>query len=129
MSTFNIFFPHDGLEDCLIQMETAIMATLAEIKAKADQTLARVQAETDIANAIKTVVDHQNTLISDLKTQIEALKNQGSASAAELQSILDTMNAAEQTDIANAQKVSEAVVAGTPSDSGGGTVPQPTPDA
>ena len=91
-----------------------IMATLAEIQEKAAATLAQVQAETDVVNAVKMVVDNQNSSIAGLKQQIADLIAAGGADATALQTLSDTIDHIQQQDTSNAAVVAAAVAAGTP---------------
>ena len=90
--------------------ETLIMPTLDELQAKASATLAKVTSDTDIDNAVATVVNNQNATIADLRAQLAA----AGQDPAKLQALSDTMDNILATDTANAQKVADAVTAGTP---------------
>ena len=90
--------------------ETLIMPTLDELQAKATATLAKVTSDTDIDNAVATVVNNQNATIADLRAQLAA----AGQDPAKLQALSDTMDNILATDTANAQKVADAVTAGTP---------------
>ena len=89
--------------------ETLIMPTLDELQAKATATLAKVTSDTDIDNAVATVVNNQNATIADLRAQLAA----AGQDPAKLQALSDTMDNILATDTANAQKVADAVTAGT----------------
>jgi uncharacterized protein (DUF342 family) len=86
-----------------------IMTTLDELQAKATATLAKVTSDTDIDNAVAAVVTAQNATIADLKTQLAA----AGTDPAKLQALSDTLDNILATDTSNAQKVSDAVTAGT----------------
>ena len=91
-------------------MENNIMPSLDELQAKATATLAKVTSDTDIDNAVATVVNNQNATIADLKAQLAA----AGTDPAKLQALSDTLDNILATDTANAQKVADAVTAGTP---------------
>ncbi len=99
----------DRLDLVLSNQETVIM-TLDELKAKADETLASVTAETDINNAIAKIVTDQNTTIVDLKAQLAA----AGTDPAKLQALSDTLDAILTLNTSNTKIVSDAVIAGTP---------------
>jgi hypothetical protein len=66
----------DGLEEIfkrlghVQQEEQSIMTNVADLQAKASATLTAVQAETDVVNAVKQVVDNSNSQIATLKQQL-----------------------------------------------------------
>lgn len=93
----------------LKKMET-IMPTLDDLQAKATATLAKVTSDTDLDNAVATVVNNQNATITDLKAQLAA----AGTDPVKLQALSDTLDNILATDTANAQKVAAAVTAGTP---------------
>lgn len=93
--------------------EDRIMTSVADVQAKADATLAKVQADTDVVNAVKTVVEHSNSLIADLKQQLADAIAAGADPAA-LQKLSDTLDAIQASETSNAQTVADAVTAGTP---------------
>lgn len=90
------------------------MVSVADIQAKAGTVLQQVQAETDVVNAVKIVVDNQNANIAALKQQIADLIAAGGADQAALQQLSDTLDAIQAADTANSQVVADAVAAGTP---------------
>ena len=99
--------------DLVLQKENTNMATLAEIQTKADATLAQVTAARTVDDAVKVVVDNNNVQLAALKQQLaDAIA--GGATPADLQKIADTIDAIQQTDLANGAIVSAAVTAGTP---------------
>ena len=100
------------------------MVTLAEVQAKASDTLTRVTAETDVVNAVKMVVDHQNADIAGLKQQIADLIAAGGADATALQTLADTLDSIQAAETSNAEIVAAAVAAGTHVDT-----PEPPPAA
>lgn len=93
----------------LKKMET-IMTTLDDLQAKATATLTKVTSDTDLDNAIATVVNNQNATIADLKAQLAA----AGTDPVKLQALSDTLDNILATDTANAQKVADAITAGTP---------------
>jgi hypothetical protein len=104
---------NDGLNRLdliLSNQEKSIMPSLDELQAKATATLAKVTSDTDIDNAVATVVNNQNATIADLKAQLAA----AGTDPAKLQALSDTLDNILATDTANAQKVADAVTAGTP---------------
>jgi hypothetical protein len=94
----------------LLENMENIMPSLDELQAKATATLAKVTSDTDIDNAVATVVNNQNATIADLRAQLAA----AGQDPAKLQALSDTMDNILATDTANAQKVADAVTAGTP---------------
>lgn len=99
--------------DLILQKEDKEMVTIQEIQAKADATLAQVTAARTVDDAIKVVVDNNNVTLASLRQQLaDAIA--GGATPADLQKIADTIDAIQQTDLANGAVVSAAVVAGTP---------------
>lgn len=99
----------DAIYSRLDLMET-IMPTLDELQAKAQTTLDKVTSDTDLDNAVATVVNNQNATIADLKAQLAA----AGTDPAKLQALSDTMDAILKTDTSNAAIVADAVTAGTP---------------
>lgn len=91
-------------------VQETIMPTLADLQAQAAATLAQVTADTNLDNAVATVVTNQNTLIASLQAQLAAAGTDPVA----LQQLSDTMTAILATDTSNAAVVSAAVKAGTP---------------
>jgi uncharacterized protein YbaP (TraB family) len=100
----------DQLGLVIQNQESNIMPSLDELQAKATATLAKVTSDTDIDNAVATVVNNQNAAIADLKAQLAA----AGTDPAKLQALSDTLDNILATDTANAQKVADAVTAGTP---------------
>jgi septal ring factor EnvC (AmiA/AmiB activator) len=96
--------------DLVTEHTENIMPSLDELQAKATATLAKVTSDTDIDNAVATVVNNQNATIADLKAQLAA----AGTDPAKLQALSDTLDNILATDTANAQKVADAVTAGTP---------------
>jgi division protein CdvB (Snf7/Vps24/ESCRT-III family) len=96
------------------RMENMNMTTLAEIQTKADATLAQVTAARTVDDAVKAVVDGNNLQLTDLRSQLAAAIASGTTSPADLQKIADTIDAIQQTDMANGAIVADAVKAGTP---------------
>lgn len=105
--------------------EDILKMKIEDIQAKADETLAKVTADADVSNAVKTVVLHQNDTLTALQAQIAELL--ASNDPAALQKLSDTIDAIKATETANAQVVADAVTAGTPVETP--PVPVPTPDA
>jgi hypothetical protein len=103
--------------DRIFKLLGDIMPTLDELQTKAQATLDKVTSDTDLDNAVATVVNNQNATIADLKAQLAA----AGTDPAKLQALSDTMDAILKTDTSNADIVSSAVTAGTP-------VPTPKPD-
>jgi chromosome segregation ATPase len=97
----------------VLTRERTVMTSITELQAKADATLARVQNETNTVNAVKAVVEHSNDMIAALRQQLTDAIAAGVDPAA-LQKL------SESTDMANAQVVADAVVAGTPADPAAG---------
>lgn len=109
----------EGLEDIANQLgrverkEDRVMSKVSDIQTKADATLATVTAETDVVNAVKAVVDHQNADIATIKQQLaDAIAAGGSAD--ELQKLSDTIDAIQAAETSNGAVVAAAVTAGTP---------------
>jgi DNA repair ATPase RecN len=109
-----------ALTRLFIKSEREIMVSVKDLQDQANATLQQVQAETDIVNAVKKVVDDQNTNIAALKQQVDDLIAAGGASAQDLQTLADTLTTIQQLETSNAAVVSAAVAAGTPVDTGGG---------
>ena len=104
-----------------------IMVSVADVKAKADATLAQVKAEADIANGVKAVVDHMNEQIAMLKQQLADAIAAGVDPAA-LQALSDTIDAIQTADTSNSAIVASAVTAGTSAPApDAGDVPPVTP--
>ena len=59
-------------DDLLQQIRDLIMPTLDDLKAKADTIIAKITSDTDLDNAVATVVNNQNATIADLKSQLAA---------------------------------------------------------
>jgi ACT domain-containing protein len=97
-------------QNLLQELMESIMPTLDELQAKAAATLAKVTSDTDIDNAVATVVNNQNATIADLRSQLAA----AGQDPVKLQALSDTMDNILAIDTANAQKVADAVTAGTP---------------
>ncbi len=97
----------------IAQKESALMATVADIKAQADKALAAITSESDKDDAIIALVTANTAQITVLKQQLADAINAGADPAA-LQSVLDSLTAAETSALANAQKVTDAVNANTP---------------
>lgn len=93
--------------------EGIIMTTMQEVQDKANATLATVTAETDVANAVLAVVNHQNADIATVKQQLADAIAAGNDPVA-LQKLADTIDAIQAADTSNAAKVAAAVTAGTP---------------
>jgi chromosome segregation ATPase len=92
--------------------EVRLTMNVKDIQAKADDTLAKVTADADVSNAVKTVVTHQNDVLAALQQQITDL--QASNDPAALQKLSDTLDAIKSAETSNAQSVADAVTAGTP---------------
>lgn len=110
---FEVLYRLERIErklDLIHHRQELTMATLDELQAKADATLAAVTAETDLNNAVAKVVNDQNALIVDLKAQLAA----AGTDPAKLQALSETMDAILAADTANDKIVADAVVAGTP---------------
>lgn len=99
--------------DRVLQREATIMSSVADVQAKADTMLAKVTADTDVANAVKTVVEHNNDMIAALKQQLADAIAAGTDPAA-LQKLSDTLDAIQAAESSNADTVAAAVVEGTP---------------
>jgi hypothetical protein len=93
--------------------ESTIMTSVADVKAKADALLVSVQAESSVVDAVKAVVDHSNDQIATLKQQLADAIAAGVDPAA-VQALSDTIDAIQAAETSNAQKVADAVTAGTP---------------
>lgn len=107
--------------------ELKITMNIQEIQAKADNVLQKVQQDTDAANAVKTLVYHQNDLLSSLQGQIKELQNSNDPAA--LDKLAATIDAIKAAETANADSVAAAVTAGTPSDPSLPAAPgQPAPN-
>lgn len=91
-------------------LENMIMASLDELQAKADATLAKVTSDTDLDNAIANIVNAQNATIADLKTQLAA----AGTDPVKLQALSDTLDNILKVDTSNAQTVAAAVTANAP---------------
>jgi uncharacterized protein YoxC len=107
--------------------QEAIMTKLDDIIAKSNQVLADVRAETEVDEAIKAVVDHQNETLAAVNQQLKDAIDQNDPT--KLQGLSDIIDQIQQTNMANAQKVADAVKAGTPVDTSpapaGGTTQAP----
>jgi len=97
-------------DDLLQQIRDLIMPTLDDLKAKADTIIAKITSDTDLDNAVATVVNNQNATIADLKSQLAA----AGTDPVKLQALSDTMDNILKLDTSNAAVVSGAVTAGTP---------------
>jgi hypothetical protein len=97
-------------DDLLQQIKDYIMPLIDDLQAKAKATLDKVTSDTDIDNAVATVINNQNATIVDLKAQLAA----AGTDPVKLQALSDTMDAILKTDTSNAAIVSGAVTAGTP---------------
>lgn len=100
-----------------------IMTNVTDLQAQADKTLAAIARETTIDQAIVTLVQANTAQIADLKAQLAAAIASNDPTA--LQGVLDKMTAMETTATANAQAVSDAVVANTPADPNGAAPASP----
>lgn len=107
----------------LTRSERSIMIGIKDLQDQATATLQQVQAETDVANAVKKVVDDQNATIDTLKKQIDEYVAAGGASQADLQLLSDTLLSIKNLDTSNSQVVASAVTAGTPAESSSGANP------
>jgi uncharacterized protein YoxC len=96
--------------------QEAIMTKLDDIIAKSNQVLADVRAETEVDEAIKAVVEHQNETLAAVNQQLKDAIDQNDPT--KLQGLSDIIDQIQQTNMANAQKVADAVKAGTPVDTG-----------
>lgn len=106
-----------ALTRIVIKSERIIMVSVKDLQDQATATLQQVQAETDVANAVKKVVDDQNATIDALKKQVDDLVAAGGASQADLQLLSDTLLSIKNLDTSNASTVAAAVTAGTPTPS------------
>ncbi len=88
------------------------MATVADIKAQADKTLAAVTDESSKDDAIIALVQGNTALITSLKQQLADAIAAGADPAA-LDEVLASLTAAETSAISNGQRVLDAVNAGT----------------
>jgi len=86
------------------------MVSIDDLQAKAQATLQQVTSDTNLDNAVATVVNNQNQTISDLKAQLAA----AGTDPTKLQALSDTMDQILALDTSNASIVSGAVTAGTP---------------
>jgi len=86
-----------------------MMGILEDLQAKADATLASVNAETEIDDAIAQIVNDQRQTIIDLKAQLDA----AGQDPAKLAALGETLDAILATNTANAKKVADAVTANT----------------
>lgn len=89
------------------------MATLVELKAKADALQASVNGETDLTQSVKTLLEGLNARISALQQQLQDAIANG-ASPAELQAVVDEMSAVIAANEANKAALAAAVIANTP---------------
>jgi hypothetical protein len=103
-----------GMLEWICNKERLMMVSIQDIQANASAELDQIRAETDLVNSVKMVVDNQNTKLDGLQKHIADLIAGGSVSPDDLQKLSDTVDAIRATDTANAQVVSDAVVAGTP---------------
>lgn len=96
------------------------LMNIQDIQSTADETLVEVQNETQVSEAVKVAVDHQNEMLDALAAQIAELQSANDPQA--LQKLSDTIAAIKATSMSNSSKVAEAVVAGTSHDApaGGG---------
>lgn len=98
-------------QEFIIHQENIEMATLADIQAQADASLAAVTKNTDALASIKTVLDNQNAQIATLTDELNAAIANGADPTA-LQAISDKLTAVvEATDT---QAAAEAALANTP---------------
>jgi len=109
MVTIHIYH-HIVNDDSTLKMLGKIMTALDDLQAKATATLAKVTSDTDLDNAVATVVNNQNATITDLKAQLAA----AGTDPAKLKALSDTMDQILALDTSNAAIVSTAVTAGTP---------------
>lgn len=101
-------------------VERQIMVKLSDLQIKADEELAAIQADTDLVNAVKQVVDNQNAKIDALKAQVDDLIASGGGSEEDLQRLSDTLDAIRAAETSQREVVSAAVIAGTVAEDGGG---------
>jgi len=94
----------------LDRMENFAMATAADVKAKTDALLARVQANTDATSSVVTYVQGLKAQLTDIQTQLAAALASGD------QPSIDAASAALDTAITSidADTVAEAAIANTP---------------
>lgn len=106
----------DQLSQQLVQMEKKLMATAQDLQAKMDALKAEVARNTDVDASIKAALDGQTTMVADLKTQIEALKNAGAGAVTQEQ--LDALDASAGDTLntlkANNDDLASKVTANTP---------------
>ncbi len=89
------------------------MASVQDIKDRVIKLTADVAAETSVVQSAITLVQGDAALIADLKSQLAAAIAAG-ANPADLQAVLDGMDAAHTTMSATAANLGAAVVANTP---------------
>lgn len=94
--------------DALLQQGVRMTTTVKDIQDQAQKVLDAVAAESTKDDSIIALVQGQTTLITSLKQQLADAIAAGADPAA-LQAVLDSMTAAEQSALANAQKVTDAV--------------------
>jgi hypothetical protein len=99
--------------DALLQQGVRTMATVKDIQDQAQKVLDAVAAESSKDDSIIALVQGNTAQIAALKQQLADAIAAGADPAA-LQAVLDSMTAAEQSALANAQKVTDAINANTP---------------
>jgi hypothetical protein len=103
---------HYHTDPVVLKKLEKIMSILDDVQNKANTTLAKITADTDIDNAVAKVVDDQRATIIDLRAQLAAAIAAGN-DPAKLQALSDTMDAILAADTTNSDIVSKAVTAGT----------------
>jgi len=88
----------------------SIMATLADIQAKAAQIIAGVTANTNALSAIAAVIDADHAQITELKAELDAALANGDPAA--IQAASDALD--QGISALSGQAAAEAALAGTP---------------
>src|SRR5690349_16315687 len=78
--------------DAIQKQGDVIVVTVADLQAKAQAELDQLTAETDMVNAVKLVVENQNSKLEALQAQIDQMIASGGADATALQTLSDTID-------------------------------------
>lgn len=98
--------------------EFKIMNSIAELQAKADETLNQVRAETTVLDSVKVFVQGQNEQLASMQKQIEELISSGGTSSEDLQKLSDTIDAIRSANESNTAALAAAIVKDTPAEGG-----------
>lgn len=98
------------LQSIMDLLKEKVMPLIDDLQTKADQTLAKAQANSDVDDSILTIVSGQSQQIRDLKAALDA----AGTDPAKLQALSDTMDRMATIIDNDKQKVADAVTANTP---------------